>query len=42
MDNKSDWECILEKIKVLNRLSQDGPIPLEIFNPETKFVKQGF
>lgn len=41
MDDKSDWECIVDKVKVLNRLSPDGPIPLEIFSPETKFIKQG-
>jgi hypothetical protein len=41
MDEKSEWECIVEKLKILTRIPQDGPIPLELFNPETRLVKQG-
>ena len=31
----------MEKLKILNKFSPDGPIPLEIFCPETRLVKQG-
>ena len=38
---KSDWECMVEKVKLLQKLAPDGPIPLEIFDTNTILVKQG-
>jgi hypothetical protein len=31
----------MDKIKLLNKLGTDGPVPLEIFNSEVRLVKQG-
>lgn len=41
LDEKCEWGCIVEKLKILNKFSSDSPIPLEIFHPDTKSVKQG-
>ena len=40
-EEKSEWDHTLDKIKLLNKLATDGPIPLEIFNSEVRLVKQG-
>ncbi len=40
-EEKSEWDHTLEKIKLLNKLVTDGPIPLEIFNSDVRLVKQG-
>ena len=40
-EDKSEWDHTQEKIKLLNKLATDGPIPLEIFNSDAKLMKQG-
>lgn len=40
-EEKSEWDHTLEKIKLLNKLTTDGAIPMEIFNSEVRLVKQG-
>ena len=40
-EEKSEWDHTLDKIKLLNKLATDGPIPLEIFNSDVRLVKQG-
>lgn len=40
-DERSDWDHMLEKIKLLQRLDPDFPVPLEIFDSDTRLIKQG-
>ena len=40
-DEKSDWDHTLEKIKLLQKLDPDSPVPLEIFDSNTQLIKQG-
>ena len=41
MQGKCDWDFMVEKLKVLNRVSACSPIPMDIFHPATRLVKQG-
>ena len=40
-DEKSDWDHTQEKIKLLQKLDPDYPVPLEIFDSSTRLIKQG-
>jgi len=40
-DDKSEWDHAQEKIKLLNKLAMDGPIPMEVFNSDVRLMKQG-
>jgi hypothetical protein len=40
-DEKSDWDHTLEKIKLLQKLDPNYPVPLEIFDANTRLIKQG-
>ena len=41
LDDKSDWDHTLEKVKFLNKLVSDMPIPLEVFDSDVVLLKQG-
>ena len=41
LDDKSDWDHTLEKIKFLHKLSPDIPAPLEVFDSDVVLLKQG-
>ena len=41
LDEKSDLDHMQEKVKLLQKLVPDGPIPLEIFDSDVHLVKQG-
>lgn len=41
MQEKDWWNCIVEKMKILNRVSSTSPIPMDIFHPATRLIKQG-
>ena len=42
LDEKSQVDQKQEKVKLLQKLVPDAPIPLEIFDSEVHLVKQGF
>ena len=42
LDEKSEWDHTLEKIKLLQKLVPDRPIPMEIFDSDVHLVKQGW
>ena len=41
LEEKSEWDHTLEKIKLLQKLVPDRPIPMEIFDSDVHLVKQG-
>jgi len=41
LEEKSEWDHTLEKIKLLHKLVPDRPIPMEIFNSDVHLIKQG-
>ena len=40
-DERSDWEHTQEKIKLLQKLDPVSAVPLEIFDSNTRLIKQG-
>ena len=41
LDDKSDRDHTLEKVKFLHKLVSDMPIPLEVFDSDVVLLKQG-
>ena len=41
MQEKDWWDCIVEKMKIVNRVSPTSPVPMDMFHPATRLVKQG-
>ena len=41
MQDKDGWDCIVEKMRVLNRVSTSSAIPMDLFHPATRLIKQG-